>query len=335
MSAIMDTPRPELRWAVVGTGFISGSISEDLGLVPEARRYAVCSRSLDSANAFAAKHGFTVAYASLPNLLADEKVEAIYIATPHSTHAEIAIAALRAGKHVLVEKPLAVNLAEGRAIAAAAAESGKFAMEAMWMRFNPAYTGFVASARSGLIGDVMSVRASFGLPFDRPDSARWSAAKASSTLLDQAIYPVTLAFDVLGRPTRIRAEGRIRNDGVDLSEHFTFEYDDGRFAQLSASMVEFIEPTASISGTEGWITLPAPFWAATEFETRTGGIAKALTEPVLVRHERRGNGYVPMLDAVTEAIRHGRREHAIHPLSESISILNVLDRIRAAMTVNA
>lgn len=328
----MPTHRAVVNWAVVGTGFISQSISEDLGLTPGARCHAVCSRERERARAFADRNGFPVAYGSVPELLADPGVDAVYIATPHATHAAIAIEALESGKHVLIEKPMAVDAAQGRRVAEAAAASGRFAMEALWMRFNPAYRDLLATARTGAIGEIGSVRASFGLPFGSPGSTRWSARLASSTLLDQGIYPVTLAIDVLGRPSRIHATGRFREDGVDLTGHIAFDYDDGRFAQLSASMVEYIDPTASVSGTDGWMTVPAPFWAASEFTTHAGPIPLALTEQHPTRHERHGNGYVPMLEAVTLAIAEGLTEHPMHTLADSVATLEVLDAIRDAMS---
>nr|WP_314840787.1 Gfo/Idh/MocA family oxidoreductase [uncultured Microbacterium sp.] len=328
----MTTQDTETNWAIIGTGFISQSISDDLRLVPGARRQAVCSRDRDKARAFAADNGFAVAHRSVSAVLDDPTVDAVYIATPHSTHAAITIAALESGKHVLIEKPMAVSADQGRQIARAAAVNGRFAMEAMWMRFNPAYRDLVAAARAGAIGEVRSVRASFGLPFGAAESTRWSAERASSTMLDQGIYPVTLALDVLGRPARVHATGRLRDDGVDLTAHVTFEYDDDRFAQLSASMVEYIEPTASVSGSDGWMTAPAPFWAADEFTTQAGPIARALTERHRTHHDRRGNGYVPMLEAVTLAIAEHRTEHPAHPLADSITTLEVLDAIRDSLS---
>ncbi|TDP98480.1 MULTISPECIES: Gfo/Idh/MocA family protein [unclassified Leifsonia] len=317
-----------LNWAVVGTGFISQLIANDLALTPGAVCYAVVSRDQTKANAFADERGFPVAYSDLHRALADPDVDVVYVGTPHATHARIAVAALEAGKHVLVEKPIAVDEGDARRIADAAARSGRFAMEGMWMRFLPAYRAALEEASSGAIGDVRSVRASFGLPFDAPESPRWSAERASSTLLDQAIYPVTLALDVLGAPGRVWASGRIRSDGVDLAEHMTFDYADGRFAQLAASMVDYAEPTATISGTEGWITIPAPFWSAFEYQKRSGPIPDALARVDTTTFTRDGFGYVPMLAAVTEAIMAGLTEHPTHPLADSVATLSVLDTIR-------
>ncbi len=201
------------------------------------------------------------------------------------------------------------------------------------MRFNPAYRDLVAAARAGAIGEVRSVRASFGLPFGPADSPRWTAERASSTLLDQGIYPITLALDVLGRPSRIHATGRLRDDGVDLTAHTTFEYDDGRFAQLSASMVEYIEPTASVSGTDGWMTALAPFWAADEFTTHAGSIARALTEPHRTQYDRRGNGYVPMLESVTPRDRRAPdRAPQPTPSRTASATLEVLDAVRDSLS---
>ncbi|GAA1447641.1 Gfo/Idh/MocA family protein [Leifsonia poae] len=326
------TAQSELGWAVVGTGQVSRLIASDLALIPGARRFAVCSRDAARAAELSDEFGFERAYDDFNAMLDEPEVDMVYIATPHSTHATLAITALQRGKHVLIEKPIAANAVEAEQIVAAAYDSGRFAMEAMWMRFHPAYRAMLDAIAAGSIGEVRSVRASFGLPFDKPDSERWSAERSSSALLDQGIYPVTLAVDVLGRPGAITATGRIRPDGVDLAEHITLEYDNHRFAQLGASMVEYLEPNASINGTDGWITVPAPFWAAASFETRSGSIPDALSSPEVTSFEKRGFGYVPMLAAVGEAIETGLTQHPTHPLADSLETLGILDLIRHAMT---
>jgi predicted dehydrogenase len=203
-------------------------------------------------------------------------------------------------------------------------------MEAMWMKFHPYYQALVEEVHSGSIGRVGSVRASFGLPFGEPDSGRWSAERSSSTLLDQGIYPVTFAVDVLGDPIGINSAARIRDDGVDLTVHTTLEFAGGQRAQLAASMVEYIDPSASVSGTEGWIAVPAPFWASSRYTRHIGPIGEALMTPTTVDFEREGFGYLPMLRAVTDAVLAGSNEHPIHPLSATLSVARILDTIRAA-----
>ncbi|KQR23846.1 hypothetical protein ASF79_00865 [Agreia sp. Leaf335] len=325
----MTTSAMRLAWGVVGTGDISRSISSDLSRLDTARLLAVCSRDVATAEAFAAEQGVERAYGDLDEMLLNDDLDIVYIGTPHATHMPIALAVLRAGKHVLIEKPIGVSADEARVIAEAARRSGRFAMEAMWMKFAPAYRELIGRVQSGAIGQIRSLRASFGLPFHPPESTRLSAERASSTLLDQGIYPVTLALDVLGTPLGIRAEQIQRDDGVDLTTHATFEYADGTFADLAASMVEYIDPSASISGSDGWIEIPAPFWATTSFTTHTGGIADAFGSPTTTALAREGSGYVPMLRAVGEAIGRGFSEHPLHTLDASIKTSTVLDRIRS------
>ena len=324
---------PGLGWAVVGTGQVSRLLGADLARVSGAVRSAVLSRSIGAARSLCDELGFASAYDDIDRMLADPTVDIVYIATPHATHGRLAIRALEAGKHVLIEKPIAATAAEAAQISAAASESGRFAMEAMWMKFTPSYRAMLDSVSAGAIGDVRSVRASFGLPFGQADDARWSTDRASSTLLDQGIYPVTLALDVLGEPETITADGRVRADGVDLAEHMTFGYADGRFAQLGASMVEYLEPTASISGTTGWLTMDAPFWASSGYTTWSGSIPDALGgPPARVERARQGYGFVPMLEAVTEAVAAGLTEHPQHPISQSLLVMRLLERIRRTIS---
>jgi predicted dehydrogenase len=319
-----------LGWAVVGTGMVSHAVASDLRHVEGTRRAAIWSRDAGKAHAFAREQEFEQAYDSFDQLIAAPDVDIVYLATPHATHAAFALAALDAGKHVLIEKPIGVDAAEARAIARAARANGRFAMEGMWMRFNPAYVALRAEAATGVLGGITSVRASFGLPFGSTDSSAWSAERRSSTLLDQAIYTVTLARDVLGEPAGIVSNATTRDDGVDLSLYATLLFDGGRFAQLAASMVSYVEPTASISGANGWATLSAPFWATDRYRRHSGDFGQAFGAPVDCVFPQEGHGYVPMLRAVQTAVAVGLTEHPMHPLADSIAVMDVLDSIRSS-----
>lgn len=318
-----------LGWGIAGTGDVSRYICSDLALLDSAARVAVASRDRERAVAFAAEHGFERG-SIFEDLLSDESVDIVYIATPHSTHVDLAMAALRAGKHVLIEKPLGVDAADVERLIAAAREAQRFAMEAMWVRFSPHYRSLLAEVREGTIGRMGGMRASFGLPFHNPDSTHWSAEKRSSTLLDQGIYPVTLASDLFGIPTSIQAGMRTRADGVDFSVYATLGYAGGEQAQLAASMIEYIDPSASINGEAGWISIPAPFWATDKYTRHSGAISDAFLSPMTIMFEREGFGYVPMLRAVTEAVLGGEREHPLHPLAQTKTVTQILDTIRAA-----
>jgi len=320
----------QLGWAVVGTGDVSRSIASDLRLLDPSGLAAACSRSVERASEFASDFGFTSAHGSIDSLLLDDAVDIVYIGTPHATHAELAVRALEAGKHVLIEKPLGVTAADVERVALAAHAAGRFAMEGMWMKFNPAYRGLVSDVRDGVIGEPTAVRAYFGLPFGDRYSIRWSGTRSSSTLLDQGIYPVTLAYDVFGDPTSVVASSDVRADGVDLSIEATLGFGGGRFAHLAASMVGYLEPTASVSGTAGWLDAPAPFWAGNRYDRHTGDLGHALMQPESVTFDREGHGYVPMLRAVADAIAAGLTEHPLHPLSSSLAVARTLDSIRAS-----
>jgi predicted dehydrogenase len=320
-----------LGWGFVGTGQISHFMAADLAEASGAHRRAVTSRSAQRARDFAAAEGFAVGYDRLDDMLGDDAVDVVYIATPPATHTDIAVAALGAGKHVLVEKPLAVDAAAGRTIAAAARCARRFAMEAMWMRFNPAYIGLLADVHRGDIGTPTAVRATFGMPFGPPDSDRWSAAKGSGTLLDQAIYGATLARDVLGEPVDIIGTAEVRDDGVDLTAQMTMHFTAGRFAQLAASMTTYLEPSAAVSGTAGWLAMPAPFWAAAGYRRHLGDPGTALLAPQDVTFPTVGYGYLPMLQAVHDAIARGWTEHPQHPLADSLAVLAILDRARESL----
>lgn len=330
------TDRPAtLGWGFLGTGTVSHSVASDLSDVEGARRVGVWSRSSDKAASFASTHHFERAFESVEDVLDAPDVDIVYIATPHATHARLAIASLDAGKHVLVEKPLGVNAEEARAIARAAEANGRFAMEAMWMRFAPAYIALREETAEGALGDIRGVRGAFGLPFGPAGSERWSTELRSSTLLDQAIYGVTLARDFLGEPLRVTSGATVRSDEVDLTVHATLEYDGGRFAQLAASMVTYLEPTAAVSGTNGWATLAPPFWATDQYRLHTGDLGEAFGEPADRIFPQQGFGYVPMLRAVHQALSAGATEHSRHPLSDSIAVLETLDAIRSGWSVTA
>jgi predicted dehydrogenase len=319
-------PPDQLRWAIAGAGTISRSIVPDLQLIPGNRVEIVFSRDNANAARFAEEFGLARWTDDFASLVGDPGVDVLYLATPFATHAAMAREALLAGKHVVVEKPMALNAGEVEELFALAESQGLFLMEAMWMKFNPAFRHLFDLLNSGLIGKPSSLRAGFGFPLIADGGSRWDMARSGGTLLDQGIYAVTLAHAIFGEPTSIHANGRLREDGLDFAEHFTLDFEEGRFAQCASSMTEFVDPSASISGTLGWITLPGMFWTSTTLLVHAGSWAKMFA-PEPVAHEREGNGYVPMLRAAGEAIRSGATQHPIHPASETIAVFRTLDTI--------
>lgn len=320
-----------LRVAVVGTGEISRQVASDLALTPGATLYAISAPTMEGAAAFAASvGGRTRTYNSYIACLADPDVDLVYLGTPHATHYHLALRAIHAGKHVLVEKPMTMDAAHARSLMNAARGAGVFLMEGMWMKFNAVIRSVVQLISEGAIGEVRSVQASFGLPFPKDAGSRWQPELGGSALLDQGIYPVTLARMMLGEATGIRAGGTVRTDGLDLTGHMTLLHSDDRFAQLAWSMVGYTDLTASVNGTGGWITIHPEFWSP-ERATLTSLTFGSTPETTEIHIPCEGFGFVPMLASVADAIAAGSLENPLHPMSDTIAVLTVLDEARAQL----
>lgn len=332
----MRTPSPErggtTGWAVVGTGQISRSIVPDMIRAGYEIR-AVYSRDETKARAFSAEFDIPDWTTSFNDLLLDPDVRSVYIATPIATHVELTARAIRAGKHVLVEKPIATSAQDADALFALAAEHGVFLMEAMWMKFNPAFRQLLDEIDADRLGGPPThVRAGFAIPFPEDGNAsRWDMSRSGGALLDQGIYPVTLALSVLGKPTSITTSGRVRADGLDLAEQVTLGFENGRFAQLFSAMDTFGDCSAAVGGPAGWATLTAPFWATTDVTLHVDDFRTMFRAPIVVTHERQGNGYVPMLLAVVVALDGGRIEEETHGRTDTVAVFEVLDVIRAQL----
>lgn len=320
-----------LRWGIIGTGKISTSVVTDLAGCAGAEIRAVHSRDAAKASAFAAEFGDARSTNDYSALLADDDIDVVYIATPFATHHAMTRQALLAGKHVLVEKPMAMNADEVEDLFQLAAERNLFLMEGMWMKFNPAFIRLREEIAAGSIGEPRSMRAMFGMPFPKDDGSRWDLKRSGSTLLDQGIYPVTLAQTLFGEPESIYAAGTVRDDGLDLAGHFTLEYSGGRFAQCAASALEFADLSGSVSGTKGWMVLPGPFWATTSLRKHAGSWQSIIHKPDPIDLAREGNGYIPMLRAVSDAIAAGLTQHPLHTAADTVAVFRTLDKIRAAV----
>lgn len=319
------------RWGVIGTGGISHQVISDFALVEVAEVAAVCSRDAVRGDAFAEQYGIPERYTDVERMLASG-IDAVYLATPHITHFDLAATAIRAGVHVLCEKPLAMNAREVRELTALAADAGVFLMEAMWMKFNPLYTRLAQVIGDGVLGETRSVRAGFGGAFPRDDSSRWKPG--GSTLLDQGIYPVTFAHMLLGRPDAVTAQGTARTDGVDLRAHFTLDYAGQRFAHGACSMVEWMDSSAAVSGSEASITIDPGFWYASRF-TIHHPLPWGRRDDEVVEVDREGNGYVPMIRAVVTAIGDGLTEHPVHSAAATAEVFDTIDAIRRQLTTEA
>jgi predicted dehydrogenase len=315
-----------VRWAVIGTGRITESFVPDLQAAG-AEVTAVWGRRREAVEAFTQRYGIGFGSTDLAEVLTRADVDIVYIATPPALHLPQALQALEAGKHVLVEKPMTVSADETATLFAAARARGLFAMEAMWMVFNPLHREVFRLIDDGLIGAPRSVRGGFGMPFPA-GGTRWQADLGGSTVLDQGIYPVTLAMRTLGAVHGVHATGVVR-DGVDVTAQIALDHGDGSTSQLTCSILEFADPSASVSGTTGWIEIPAMFWAGDRALLHAGSTRALFTEPDVLSRPREGFGYVPMIRAVHEALGAGLLRHPDHDEDRTLAVARVLDEIRA------
>jgi len=319
------------RWGILATGGIATRFVADLRLLPDAELVAVGSRSTQSATAFADRYGIPRAYGSWAELAADDGVDVVYVATPHSAHYAATMACLDAGRAVLCEKPLTLDLASSTELVEAARARDVFLMEAMWMRCNPTVRRAAELIADGAIGEVTSVHADFGLagPF-APESRLRSRALGGGALLDLGVYPVSLAHLVLGRPDEIRAWARLTDEGVDANTGILFGYDSGAIAALTCGIVGATPVLGTITGSTGRIELPDPFICPDRFTLRSGR-----AEPEVVRVvEPGGLGYHHEAAEVHRCLTEGLRESPLVPHAVTLEVMDLLDTIRAQIGVS-
>lgn len=207
-----------IRWGILATGGIAGVFAEALRESAGAEIVAVGSRSADGARRFADHHGIPHAHGSYTDLAADPDVDAIYIATPHAFHERDTILCLEDGKHVICEKPLAINAEQARRMIDAARAADRLLMEAMWTRFLPSTRRLVEIIVSGMIGEPRSFSADFRIapPFD-PTSRLFDPALGGGALLDLGVYAVSMAHHLFGPPEEVEGDAVIGPTGVDFT----------------------------------------------------------------------------------------------------------------------
>jgi predicted dehydrogenase len=310
----------DIRWGIVGPGRIAQNVIGDFDVVDGARAVAVASRSIDRARAFAGKHGIERAHGSYAEILAAPDVDVLYVATPHPQHAAFALAALRAGKALLVEKSFTATAAGAAEVVDLARETGVFVMEAMWTRFQPAIVALRELVADGAIGEVRSVQADLGVsaPYD-PIDRKFALELGGGALLDVGVYVVSFAQMLLGTPERVVATGSLFPSGVDAEAALLLDYGDGRSATLTTSLQYALPGQARVFGTAGWIdVLPRFHHPQTIVLHRAGAEPETITRPAL------GGGYSHELIEVTSCVRAGRSESAVMPLADTLAVQRVL-----------
>lgn len=315
---------PALRWGIVGTGWISTKFATALRASTTQDVYAVASRSQATADAFAARVGATKAYGSSDALHADPNVDVVYIGTPHPNHAADALAAIAAGKHVLIEKPLGLNAAQARAVAAAAQRAGVFCAEALWTLFLPKFDVLRQLLDDGVLGDIMAVQADQGEWFDEGHRIL-DPQLAGGSMLDLGTYPVMFATWLLGQPIEVAAVGTRAPSGVMGSTSMALRYASGAQAALQTSLLAEIPNVAAIAGTSAMVQMDRKFYqpgAFTVLDRASGRTLRYDEDPIehaALFHEAL---------EVARCVGEGRTETPLRTMADTIEFLEVMDAVR-------
>lgn len=253
-----------LKWGILATGAIARTFARAITGSTTAELVAVASRDQERANGFAAEFPGAAAHGSYQALLDDPQVQAVYVATPHPEHAQWAIRALEAGRHVLCEKPMGLNHPEVMAMVDAAGQSGRFLMEAFMYRCHPQTGKLIELLRDGAIGRIVHLDASFGFSTAvDPASRLFAPARGGGAILDVGCYPVSAARLLLGgEPVRVSAQGHLGSTGVDEWASAALLFEDDVSAHLSTAVTCWLDNAIRIYGTGGRIQVPNPWLCA-------------------------------------------------------------------------
>lgn len=329
----------KLKWGIIGTGYIAGRFARGLAESKTGELVAVGSRSPEPAKKFTAEFPVT-AYISYESLLADPDVEAVYISTPHPAHAEWAIKAARAGKHVLCEKPLTINLAQAEEVFATAKQHDVFMMEALMYRCHPQTLRLVELIHNKVIGDVRLIRATFSFTTDYNLEGRLlNNALGGGGILDVGCYCTSMARLIAGAATGRRFQDPVEVVGtghvgaqshVDEYAVAALKFPGNILAQLTCGVQLQVESNVVIVGTEGTMVVPSP-WVI----TREAGFSKIIIfkgdvpEEVVVESDR--GLYAIEADHVAEYIE--ERQSPLMSWEDSIGNMRTLDLWRKAVGV--
>ena len=316
-----------IRWGILATGNIAHKLADAVVASETSELVAVGSRTQDAADAFAKEYGLApdASHGSYDALLDDDKVDVIYVSTPHPMHAEWTIKALEAGKAVLCEKPMGVNHPEVMAMVETAAFHQRFLMEAFMYRTHPQTAKAVDLIRDGAIGEVRQMNMSFGFysPF-HPQSRLHANELAGGGIMDVGCYPVSLARLVAGEePDAVSGFAQLSETGVDAWSSALLHFPAGAIARVSTAVSLGLDNAAEVFGSAGSIRIASPWMGSRadgswSFELNRRGkreIIDGRTKP-LYEHE---------VEAVAEAMDAGDLESPHMTWEDSLGNARVLD----------
>lgn len=313
----------KLKWGIAGLGKIANTFAEDLLRVEGAELVAVASSNKERAKTFATKFNVNTNYGSYDALFKDWAVDVVYIAGYHTQHVEMSIAAMNHGKHVLCEKPLAINYADAKRMINASLKNKVFFMEGLWSRFNPSIKKTIRLINDGEIGELRHINAEFAFyGLDRDDDSRLlNTALGGGSLLDIGIYPIFLAYVLLGKPKNIFATSQFYRTGAEIQTSMIFAYDSAQ-AMLYSSFADTSSLDAKISGEEGEIYIDYR-WHEAEGLTLVKNAEKTRYDLPII-----GNGFTNEIEEVHQCLSNGQIESSYWSHQNSLDLIQLIDEVR-------
>lgn len=312
-----------VKMGIIGAGRIAGFMADTMKGMTSVSRYGIAARDYERAQSFADKYGFEKAYGSYEELVADEELELVYIATPHSHHYDHVKLCLEHGKHVLCEKAFTVNESQAAELFAMAKEKGLLLTEAIWVRYMPMRKTLEEVLASGVIGKPHMLSANLSYIIDWKDRIA-KPELAGGALLDIGIYTLNFASMVFGNDVeRIVGTAVFNENGMDMQENITLIYRDGRMAALNSSARSLSDRRGIIYGDKGYIE--------TENINNCEGIkVYDLNRRLVASYEtpQQITGYEYEVEACVYAIEHGQTECPQMPHEESLQMLRWMDELR-------
>lgn len=319
-----ESPKAAVRWGVLGSSGIVDVFMRDLPYTQGMTVTAVCSRTAASAAAFAARYGVAQQYTDLAAMLHSGHIDALYIATPHSTHAAAAALALQAGIAVLVEKPASTTVAQWQQLTTLAQTHQTFLMEALWTDFLPGTDRVRALLADEAIGALRSLHVSFGFtaPPD-PNGRLLNPALAGGALLDIGIYGLYHAWRWFGVPERWETRATLSDTGVDIHDQLVLHYTDGRTAHLHFALDRELPHEATLHGERGWLR----FSTLCDARQITQGGGHQPPNVVYQRAEP-GDGFVHEMQHATDCIRAGLLESPQWCWADTLCLQSWMEQLR-------
>ena len=318
--------KKKINWGIIGCGGIANKFAESAAVLDDVNIIAAASRTPGKSESFAKKHTIKHYYSDYTDLLENDEIDAVYVATTHNFHFKNAMQVLEADKPVLCEKPFTVNAREMKTLIALAEEKQLFMMEAMWTRFLPAIRQVRLWLAEDVIGPIKQIRATFGFhfPFD-PSHRMFNPDLAGGALLDAGIYPLSFANMVMKqKPVDVKALGELGITGVDDQSSYILIYESGCLALLNATMNAPVVSRAEIIGTKGRITIPRDFLNAKDVWLEIQN-----QEPIQKKFPHQDStGFMFEIEAASESIRNGLLENDIMPLVDTLQLMETIDEIK-------